>query len=188
MDDPRHLLRRAGEMAAQLIDKTTPEQLGLPTPCSEWDVRALINHITSGNLRFIGVLGGPPGPAPGEDVLGDDPAAAFRSSFTKLAAAFDEDGVLERTVQTPLGEGPGVLLLTIRITELTTHSWDIAVATGQPRDLDPALIEFAAAALRASNLPRGEGGPFGPEQPVPDDAPAADRLAALAGRTLPPPE
>src|SRR5262245_13141770 len=98
MADHRHLYRRAGEMAARLVEEGTAEQFGLPTPCSEWDVRALINHVAHGNLRFIAMLRGRPGPDRGEDVLGEDPAAAFRSSFEGLAAVFDEDGFLQRIV------------------------------------------------------------------------------------------
>ncbi len=104
MDDPRPLHRRAGELTGGLIDKITPAQLGLPTPCSQWDVRALINHIVNGQLRFTAVLKSEPGPERGDDVLGADPAADFRSSFAGLSAIFDEDGFLERTVPTPFGE------------------------------------------------------------------------------------
>jgi uncharacterized protein (TIGR03086 family) len=185
MDDPRELHRRAGEMAARLIDQTAPDQLGLPTPCSQWDVSALINHLVSANLRVAAMLGGRTGPDRGADVLGNDPAGRFRSSFADLAAVFDEEGFLDRTVPTMFGESPGRQLVAIRITDLTTHCWDLAVATRQPRDLDPALVAFATTMLRARPLPRGEDAPFGAEQPAPQDASAADQLAAFAGRAVP---
>src|SRR6266568_1560755 len=103
MDDPRTLHRRAGQLAGGLIEKITPAQLGLPTPCSQWDVRAVINHLVNANLRVTARLAGESGPERGDDVLGADPAADFRSSFEGLCAAFDEDGFLERTVPTPFG-------------------------------------------------------------------------------------
>ncbi len=185
MDDPRPLHRRAGELTGGLIDKITPAQLGLPTPCSQWDVRALINHIVNGQLRFTAVLKSEPGPERGDDVLGADPAADFRSSFAGLSAIFDEDGFLERTVPTPFGEAQGARLVAMRATELTLHGWDLAAATGQSRLFDPELVAFASATFRAQPVPRADGGPFGPEQVVPELATDADLLAAHAGRAVP---
>ncbi|HUZ53958.1 MAG TPA: TIGR03086 family metal-binding protein [Streptosporangiaceae bacterium] len=185
MDDPRRLHRRAGEMTDRLISQISPAQLGLATPCSEWDVSALINHIVNGQLRFTALLTGQPGPERGEDVLGEDPAADFRSSFAGLADLLDEDGFLERTVPTPFGDGPGTQLVAMRVTELTLHSWDLASATGQSRMLDPELAAFAMAALRSRPIPRSADGPFGPPQLDPSLTLDADMLAAFAGRTVP---
>ena len=72
----------------------------------------------------------------------------------------------------------------MRITELTIHAWDIAAATGQPRDLDPELVGFADGFLRSRPIPRDVNGPFAPEQPAPAGAGDADRLAAFAGRPV----
>jgi uncharacterized protein (TIGR03086 family) len=186
MEDTRALHRRAGQMAADVIAQIPAEQLGDPTPCTEWDVRALINHMVNGNLRFVALVTGEPGPDRGEDVLGDDPLAAFRDSLRLLSAAFDREGVLEQTFPTPFGEGPGAQLVTMRTCELTMHTWDLAAATGQPRDLDPGLVAFTDQAFRARPIPRGGQSPFGPEQPAPDGATAPDRLAAYFGRAVPP--
>src|ERR1017187_7023096 len=174
MDDPRRLHRQAGDMTGAIISQISPAQLGLATPCSEWDVSALINHIVNGQLRFTALLTGQRGPERGADVLGDDPAADFRSSFDGLASLFDENGFLQRTVPTPFGDGPGALLVAMRVAELTLHGWDLATATGQSRMLDPELVAFAMAALRSRPVPRTAGGPFGPEQLVPPLATDAD--------------
>ncbi len=184
-EDPRELHRRAGAMAEGVIARIAPERLADPTPCTEWDVRGVINHMVGGNLRFAAQLTGEPGPERGDDVLGDDPLTAFRDSMHRLCAAFDRDGLLEETVQTPFGPGPGAMLVTMRASDLTVHSWDLAAATGQPRDLDPDLIGFVDAAFRVRPIPRGGDSPFGAAQPISDDAPAADRLAAFVGRTVP---
>ena len=183
--DPRDLHRRAGSMAADVIARVRPDQLGNATPCTEWDVRALINHIAGGNLRFAAMVAGEHGPGPDEDVLGGEPLAGFLDSFGGLCAAFDREGFLEQVFPTPLGEGPGELLVAMRITELTIHAWDASSATGQPRDLDPGLVAFADGVLRSRPIPRGVNGPFAPEQPAPAGATDADRLAAFAGRPVP---
>ena len=101
MDDPRVLHRRAGENAADVIARIPAERLGDPTPCTEWDVRGVINHMVNGNLRFAALVAGKPGPERGEDVLGNNPLAAFRGSVGELCAAFDREGVLDQTFPTP---------------------------------------------------------------------------------------
>jgi uncharacterized protein (TIGR03086 family) len=186
MEDPRKLYGEAGEMAADVISRIPADRLGDPTSCTEWDVRALINHMVNGNLRFVALVTGQPGPERGEDGLGDDPLAAFRDSHSQLSAAFGREGVLEQTFPTPFGEGPGAQLVTMRICELTMHTWDLAAATGQPRDLDPELVAFADKAFRARPIPRGGQSPFGPEQPAPEGASAPDQMAAYFGRMVPP--
>jgi uncharacterized protein (TIGR03086 family) len=187
MDDPRPLHRQAGEMAADVISKIPAERLGDPTPCTEWDVRAVINHMAGGNLRIAGLVTGGPRPDRGEDVLGDDPLAAFRDSLDRVSAALGREGMLEETFATPFGEGPGAQLVMVRTCDLMIHTWDLAAATGQPRDLEPRLFALAEKALRGAPLPRGEHSMFGLEQPAPDGATPADRLAAYFGRKVPAP-
>jgi uncharacterized protein (TIGR03086 family) len=185
MDDPRDLYRKAGEMAGAIMEKIDSEQLFLPTPCPEWNVSALINHIVNSNLRLAGRLTGGYSPEPDVDVLSDYPSSDFYMTFNELTSLFDQDGFLQRAVPTPFGDGSGAQLIAMLVTELTTHSWDLATATGQPADLDPELVTFASAMLRAESGPRQSGGPFGPAQPVSPQASPSDQLAALAGRVVP---
>lgn len=187
MADPRHLHRRAGDMASDVIACVRLDQIEHATPCTEWDVRALIDHVVDGNLRFAAMVAGEPGPDGGEDVLAGDPLASFQSSFSRLCEAFDHPGFLGQAFPTPLGEGSGALLVEMRVVELTIHTWDIAAAIGRPRDLDPELVDFAGSVLRSRPIPRGVGGPFAPERPCPPGAADADRLAAFAGRIVPTP-
>ena len=81
------LHERALDEAARLVGGVRPDQMGLPTPCSDWDVRALIAHLVAGNVRFLDVAQGKPRPERGPvtpDVLGDDPAGAYRRSAEAL--------------------------------------------------------------------------------------------------------
>ena len=59
------LHERALDEAARLVDGVRPDQMGLPTPCSDWGVRALITHLVAGNVRFLGVAEGTPRPERG---------------------------------------------------------------------------------------------------------------------------
>ena len=96
--------------------------------------------------------------------------------------AFDHPGVLERVYPTPLGAVPGMVLVALRVAELTVHTWDLVAATGgQVRDFDPELVGYVDGLLRSQPIPRGVNGPFGPEQPPPAGRTEADRLAAWPG-------
>lgn len=159
-----------------------PLQLDDPTPCPEWSVRELANHVVGGNFMFAGIVTGS-GPVAAED-HGDDLLAAFRSSYTALRAAFAADGVLERTFQTPMGERPATRLVTTRVIEMGLHGWDLAKATGQSYDLPQDVIDAARNQLQMMLPEDRQGLPFGNEQPAAPDASPTDRLAAFAGRTV----
>jgi uncharacterized protein (TIGR03086 family) len=154
-------------------------------------VRAVLNHLVGGNRIFAGILRGEQPPSPEDlarlrtmDQLGDDPAAVYRDSASDLVSAFSQPAALERVVQVPAGTVPGMVALHLRITEALVHGWDLAQATGQPArlpdDLAQEELEFARG-RSAPDVPR-TGHPFGPVQPVGDNAPAIDRLAAYLGR------
>jgi uncharacterized protein (TIGR03086 family) len=91
---------------------------------------------------------------------------------------------MERVVKLPFGEMPAGVALNIAIFDVTTHAWDLAKATGQSTDLDPEVAGIAyqvAQGMLSDDL--RNAGMFGQPVAVPDDAPVADRLAGLAGRT-----
>jgi uncharacterized protein (TIGR03086 family) len=101
-------------------------------------------------------------------------------------AAFEADGAMERMMKLPFGEMPGSAFVNIATGDAFTHGWDLAKATGQSTDLDPALAAELLAIVRVA-LPesfRGPEGqaPFGPVVEAPAGAPAADQLAAFMGR------
>jgi uncharacterized protein (TIGR03086 family) len=188
VSDPRDMHRLAGELADQIIGKITPAQHRLPTPCTDWNVSTVINHVVNAQLTVAAMLSGTPGPESSDAVLGPDPSADFRSSFAVLSAVFNEPGFLERTVPTTFGDAPGTQLVALRVAELTLHAWDLAAATGQSRIFDTGLVAFASAVMHAQPIPRAPGAPFGPQQTVPAIATDADVLAAFAGRTVPEPD
>ncbi|HKS47601.1 MAG TPA: TIGR03086 family metal-binding protein [Amycolatopsis sp.] len=129
-------------------------------------------------------MGGKWSAARGRRPAGEDFRAVFADTLQQARAALTEPGLLERTVQTPLGPAPGAFLVHIRTNEYLAHGWDIADATGQSIDFEPELAEQALAAWRSrfAETPRGPGGPFGPERVAPEGASAADKLAPFPGR------
>jgi uncharacterized protein (TIGR03086 family) len=164
----------------------------LPTPCTDWTVRQLVNHVVGGNRLTTRVLRGKPlppleqlGRRGNDDQLGDDPAAAFRVSADELLAALRVPGALERPYTLPVGTLPGPAVVHLRTVETLVHGWDLAQATGQqvPFSDELATPELTFSRELLGRLPEGRQ-PFAPSRPVADDAPAIDRLAALLGREL----
>jgi uncharacterized protein (TIGR03086 family) len=174
---------RAAAAAEQVIRAVKPDQLDDPSPCTDWTVRQVINHVVGGSLFFQGFLTGEPPIDRATDYLGADPLQAFRNSVGSLREAFVRE-TPDRVVPTPFGEAPVRRLVEMRTTEMLLHGWDIAKATGQSTDLDP---ELADSRLESFRMMRAEGrgrGMFNDAQPARADATAADRLAAASGRAV----
>ena len=172
-----------------IVAGIAPGQWGAPTPCTGLDVRTLVNHLVTGNLLFAALVAGTPPPDRDADHCGDDPVGAFRRAAAALRDAFARPGVLEKTYTAPFGTGRGSALVRTRIIEQLGHGWDLARATGQPADFPAGVAERALAAARAQLATRpspSDSGwtPFAPEVPVPDGAPAINRLAGFLGRTV----
>jgi uncharacterized protein (TIGR03086 family) len=184
------LLQRVVDQTTQVIENIPSDWYGNPTPCTDWTVRDLVNHITGGATMFAisAEQGSVPGDVAGElmggDNLGDDPVGAWRVASRRALSAFDEPGVMEKNVALPFGEMPGAVALNIAVFDVATHATDLATASGQAID-DEELLE---AALEIGKQVVGPEfrvpGVFDPEQPIGDDAPIADRLAAFAGRKV----
>jgi uncharacterized protein (TIGR03086 family) len=182
-------LQRSCDATELIVAAVRADQFGLPTPCSEWDVRALINHLLGTFALGPALLGGPaldmelrPGGLPPIDLAGDDPLKAYRTHAEHLLDAVRTDD-LDRVRPTPLGEAPGSRVLGFVTLDAFVHGWDLAKATGQrpefAPDLTAEMLEFAH-----ENVGEGVRGTIiGPEVTVAADAPAIDRLVAYLGRT-----
>ncbi len=178
-------LDRALAGTDRLITGIDAGQWSASTPCTEWDVRAVVTHLVSGNLYFAALVRDDPQPDRSHAPRADDPIDVYRSSSATLRTAFAQPGVLERVYQAPIGPAPGSVLVHLRITELLVHGWDLARATGQPADLPADLAETELAVWRAQfsdGVP--DGRPFASPQPVTAHAPAIDHLAAFLGRPV----
>ncbi len=175
-----------------LVAAVRPEQWAAPTPCPEWTVRTLVTHMVAGNRLVAASLGDEPMPEPTDvppgppvDPLDSEPAAAFRAAADLVVAAFRRPGALEAQVTVPLGTVPGIVALHLRITEILVHGWDLARATGQATRYRDDIVEQELVFTRGKlgDIPPTRR-PFAPPQPVPNDAPAIDRLAACLGRAV----
>ena len=189
---PVDQLARALDIAGDLVAAVGDDQWGNPTPCTDWTVRELVNHVVDGHLLFTAILRGEPMPPLAElrrrqsvDVLGDDPTIAFRDSADALAAGFRQPDALQQMITVPFGAVPGIGALHLRLVETLVHGWDLARAIGGPDGFPDALVEQELTFSRAKlgDLPPGRT-PFAPPRPAAPDARAIDRLAALLGRDI----
>jgi uncharacterized protein (TIGR03086 family) len=180
---------RAVASTAGLVKAVRTDQLGAATPCTEWAVRDLLNHIL-GTLWLSEALftdRAPrypmaPGALPGADLAGDDPAAAYAEASAAALTAASVGDTLTRVHTTPLGDMPGPALAGFATLDIVVHGWDLARATGQPAGLDEALATHALAFAEQAITPDFRGPRIGPEVPVPAGAPVTDRLAGFLGR------
>ena len=118
------------------------------------------------------------------DNLGDDFKASFHQATDDAEASFAIPGAMDRIVKLPFGEMPAGVAVNIAIFDVATHAWDLAKATGQSTDLDPEVSQAAYQVAQTMLTDDWRNaGMFGQPVAVADDAPVADRLAALAGRT-----
>ncbi|GAB3953602.1 TIGR03086 family metal-binding protein [Streptomyces sparsus] len=157
-----------------------------PTPCADWTVRDLVNHLVGEHLWAPLLLRGATVEEVGDrfdgDLLGDDPVAAWTRAGAESVPAFHRPGALDLPVHTSGGRTPATEYAWQMTTDLTVHAWDLARGAGLDDRLHPELAATVldrarpmADALRGSSL-------FDDPVPMPDDAPAQDHLLGVLGR------
>ena len=164
------------------------DQLDAPTPCTDWTVRRLVDHLLAGQTMFAegprgGTVAPPEGPPP--ELVGDDPAGQYEQARKETVAAYAEPGVMEGMVKGFGGEVPAFVVLGIAFCDQLIHGWDLARATGQDTTMPPEFAALGRQLLdgRIDEASRGPGKNFGAAVPVPNDASYQDKLLAYCGRT-----
>lgn len=187
MPTPIALYLRALDRLGAVVDAVPPDRWDHPTPCPAWSARQLLGHLVDGQRQVLAMAGGdgprPPVTGPGElgALAGPDPAGAWRRAHQETATTLA--GVSPAaSVATPLGPRTVEQLLGVALVEPVVHCWDLATATGQPADLDPEAVRALLPGVLALGDRLQGSGMYGPAVPVPDDAPAQDRLLAALGR------
>jgi uncharacterized protein (TIGR03086 family) len=174
------------EATGRLVEGVKPDQLDDPTPCDGWNVRELLNHVISGNFWVGELVAGRTIEEVGDkydgDVIGADPAAAYRDSALVAGPAFKEPGAMEKPVAVSYGPVPGSVYAGHRLIDVLVHGWDLAKGTGQDTTLDPALVEACWAVVEPQLAELSGSGAFGTTVEVPADANLQTRLLAALGR------
>jgi len=173
------------DAVGDLLAAVRPEQWTAPTPCTEWNVHDVVNHLVAVNLAFAAWVAHGPKPVEGADHLGDDPVGAYRTSAAGLLAVLASSEVLERDHPGPARGATGAQRLQLRVVDLLTHGWDLAQATGIAIQISDETGAQALAFVQDQLSPRFRAfAGFAEPQPVSAAAPAIERLAAFSGRSV----
>lgn len=188
--DIRELDGRALDDVDRVVDRVPADRLDAPTPCAEWDLRALLTHMAGNNHGFADAAAGRPvDPAvwDGAD-LGDDVVEEYRRSARRVREAFAAPGVLDGTLHVHgFGAFPAAAAIGMHFVDYLAHGWDVAKAIGIEHRLDPELCDAVLRIGRRwppdSPAVWGEGAPFRARLPVSENASTADRMLAFLGRS-----
>jgi len=186
MTDVAALFPSAVEELGRRVRAVDASQWAAPTPDDDWDVRALVNHVTVEDLWLPPLLEGLTIAQVGDrfdgDQLGLDPGAAWSASAASAIAAVAAEGAMERTVHVSFGDIPGSEYLSQLVTDHVVHAWDLARSIGDDEALDTDLVDFVLGYLRPQAELWRSAGAFGPAVDVPAGAGAQVELLALTGR------
>ena len=188
MDEAVVATQRAAAAVDPVMRAIRPEQLSLPTPCHEWDLRQLLDHLF-GTLHNWAARVEDRQPAdwsaPPLETAGDDVVQAWIEARDDVLDAISQPGALDREIALPMGSrGPARRLAAIMPVETLLHGWDAARSIGHGTEFDPELAEALTARGRALMKDRPRGPAFAEERTAPEDATAADRMAAFYGREV----
>ncbi|WP_153451445.1 TIGR03086 family metal-binding protein [Streptomyces smaragdinus] len=185
-------LRRHAEALdffTQRVHAVRPDQWDAATPCTEWSVRQLVNHLTVEQLWVPPIV--TDGATPAEvgdrfdgDLLGDDPVAAWDRAAAGALAAFSAAGALQREVHLSFGDVTGEAYCAQMTTDAAVHGWDLARAIGADERMPGELAEFSLRETTPYAADLAASGMFAPAVPTAPDADAQTRLLGLLGRKV----
>lgn len=173
------------DQAGSVLARIPTTSYDKATPCPDWNVGQLANHMVGGLSMFrdVGNTGQVDPSMFERDLVGADGPAALANAGREAIAAWSGPGKLDGTANLPFGEYPATFALQLPAMDMLVHSWDLARAEGLDVDWDPDLVanttEFVTQMLAD---PNNRGHDFGPPVTVSDDADPMDRLVAFLGR------
>jgi uncharacterized protein (TIGR03086 family) len=179
------LLESAVSYALAEAALVTPRLLSRPTPCPDWDLELLLDHLNDSISALQGAIATScVGPRPAAGEFGDrpDPVARLRHTAGSLLGACAASGVHERLVA--IGDGDltaSVVALTGAI-EIAVHGWDVSVACDASRPVPPGLAAVLLPIAPLLITPATRPGLFADPVRLPGPACAGDRLVAFLGR------
>jgi uncharacterized protein (TIGR03086 family) len=167
------LYKRASAWTGEKVDGVT--DLDGSTPCEEWRMRDLLNHMLATQHYFVSAARGedasPPGQTPPQ-LLSDNPSADFAKARADVVETYGQDGVIEKTMPA----------LGIAFADVLLHGWDVARATGQDAHMPDGLPQAAYDVIHGRFTDEQRKGIFKPEVEVSAEATPQQRLLAYVGR------
>jgi uncharacterized protein (TIGR03086 family) len=184
--DTLDLYKRAIDEFGRYVKAVTDDQLHNSTPCTDWDVHDLLNHLVCETSWVAPLMAGKTVDEVGDefegDLLGDDPVSAWESAKDAALDACGEEGALERVVHVSFGDIPAEVYVAQLWADLLIHSWDLARGIEADDTLDPELVEICYAMSKPMEDFLKTTGSFGEKIEPPEDADLQTKLLAVFGR------
>jgi uncharacterized protein (TIGR03086 family) len=180
------LFRRGAERFDQHVSAIAEDQWELPTPCRDWNVRQLVNHMVH-ELQwvpelFLGRTIEEVGDRFDGDLLGPDPKATCRSSVSNAIQVVEQPGAMDRIVHLSYGDVPGRHYAFEMSNDLWIHGWDLARAIGADERIDADAVEVLYRFYEPLEDGLKASGLFGPKVEPPAAADPQAKLLAVMGR------
>jgi uncharacterized protein (TIGR03086 family) len=186
--DLNTLYHRTVESWADRVNEVRADQWEGPTPCREWNVRELVNHVTGEDLWTTPLMRGSTLEDVGSrfdgDLLGDDPIRASLAAAREAIRTVAESLPTRGTVHLSYGEEQMDEYVHQLAADHLVHAWDLARALGVDDTLDPEAVHAVAEWFEPTEELWREAGVIGPRVPVPDDADEQTRMLAMFGRAV----
>jgi uncharacterized protein (TIGR03086 family) len=187
--DPRKADATAVQATEALVASISAADLDRPTPCADWDLRALLVHMTAQHREFAAAAVGRRPEEADSRPDRQDPIAGYARSAAGVLSAFAPDDVLDRPFRLPeAGDRPlpGRMVIGFHLVDFVVHGWDVAAAMGLPWELPADVLEAALPIARA--VPDGDerrlpGAPFAPAVPAPGEPTPMIEILTLLGRS-----
>jgi uncharacterized protein (TIGR03086 family) len=174
------------EQTQRFIGNVRSEQWTSPSPCTEWTIRDVVNHITGENLWAIEIFAGKTIDEVGDrlngDLVGDDPSAAYAQSVPPTSAAALAPRAMEVTCHLSFGDFPGAEYASQLFLDTLIHGWDVAIASGQNATLDPDLVQACLPIARGIAGEWRSTGMFGDDLAAGQTLSPQAELLGLLGR------
>jgi uncharacterized protein (TIGR03086 family) len=181
-------LAPAARQMARLLDGLTDDQLAAPTPCEQYTLGDLIDHVGGLSLAFTAAAAKKLGPDTSQGPSGDatrldaDWRTRIPGRLAALAEAWRDPEAWEGMTQVGGVDLPGDMAGKAALNELVIHGWDVARASGQTFGCDPKALDSCLQFVSLVSAPEQADSIFGPAVDVPADAPMLDRVLGLTGR------
>jgi uncharacterized protein (TIGR03086 family) len=185
MSDLLALFKTGCALFGSRVHATRADQWSQATPCTEWDVNTLVDHVIDEHLWVPPLLGGHDLATAGGIVdsvkrgFGPDRVAAWDTASLDSQRAFGEPGALERDVALSRGPTPATDYIGEMIADLTIHGWDLGRAVGVREPLPDELVQFVFPLAERFS---GAEPYFARAVEPPDNATDEERMIALTGR------
>ena len=184
--DLQQLHQRSLEEFDRYVKAIKPDQWGNQTPCTEWSVRDLVNHLVNEDRWTVPLLAGSTIEEVGDkfdgDLLGDDPLGTWEIAKKEASNAVQSEGAMEKTVNVSWGQISGAEYIGQLFNDHVIHAWDLAKGIGADDTLDPELVEVLWSLTEPRKEELAGYGVFGTPVEVPDDADTQTKLLGIFGR------